>query len=71
MNNLSVSLLSQGKLKEVSVLRHCLSFHSDLFLFKGIEVLEKALKSSPASVVIAEPFLFNLCECASSSCGLG
>ncbi|KAE9396866.1 hypothetical protein BT96DRAFT_977219 [Gymnopus androsaceus JB14] len=42
VNNLSVALLSQGKLKE------------------GIEVLEKALKSSPSSVVVAEPFLFNL-----------
>ncbi|KAJ3866832.1 hypothetical protein EV359DRAFT_71580 [Lentinula novae-zelandiae] len=42
VNNLSVSLLSQGRLKE------------------GIEVLEKALEASPASVVVAEPFLFNL-----------
>ncbi|KAF9073279.1 hypothetical protein BDP27DRAFT_1319146 [Rhodocollybia butyracea] len=42
VNNLSVTLLSQGKLKE------------------GIETLEKALKASPASVVVAEPFLFNL-----------
>ncbi|KAL0575186.1 hypothetical protein V5O48_006780 [Marasmius crinis-equi] len=42
VNNLSVALLSQGKLKE------------------SIEVLEKALKASPSSVVVAEPFLFNL-----------
>ncbi|KJA28064.1 hypothetical protein HYPSUDRAFT_62454 [Hypholoma sublateritium FD-334 SS-4] len=42
VNNLSVALLSQGKLKE------------------GIKVLEKALHDSPASVVVAEPFLFNL-----------
>ncbi|KAF9266892.1 hypothetical protein L218DRAFT_1066581 [Marasmius fiardii PR-910] len=42
VNNLSVSLLAQGKLKE------------------GIEVLEKALRTSPSSVVVAEPFLFNL-----------
>ncbi|KAH6915927.1 hypothetical protein BKA70DRAFT_1254199 [Coprinopsis sp. MPI-PUGE-AT-0042] len=42
VNNLSVALLGQGKLKE------------------GIEVLESALKSSPSSVVVAEPFLFNL-----------
>ncbi|KAG7093631.1 hypothetical protein E1B28_007295 [Marasmius oreades] len=42
MNNLSVTLLAQGKLKE------------------GIEVLERALKTSPSSVVGAEPFLFNL-----------
>lgn len=44
MNNLSVTLLSQGQLKE------------------AIDVLETALKTSPSSVVIAEPFLFNLCE---------
>jgi trafficking protein particle complex subunit 12 len=44
VNNLSVALLSEGKLKE------------------GIEALEKALKTSPSSVVVAEPFLFNLCE---------
>jgi len=42
VNNLSVALLSQGKLKE------------------GIAVLESALRSSPSSVVVAEPFLFNL-----------
>jgi trafficking protein particle complex subunit 12 len=44
VNNLSVALLGQGKLKE------------------AIEVLESALKASPSSVVVAEPFLFNLCE---------
>ncbi|KAG6833005.1 hypothetical protein H0H87_012591 [Tephrocybe sp. NHM501043] len=43
VNNLSVSLLGQGKLKE-----------------QGIDVLETALKASPSSVVVAEPFLFNL-----------
>ncbi|KAK7061051.1 hypothetical protein VNI00_000786 [Paramarasmius palmivorus] len=42
VNNLSVALLSQGRLKE------------------GIDVLEKALRSSPSTVVVAEPFLFNL-----------
>jgi len=42
VNNLSVALLSQGKLKD------------------GIEVLEKGLKSSPSSLVVVEPFLFNL-----------
>ncbi|EGN96815.1 hypothetical protein SERLA73DRAFT_184996 [Serpula lacrymans var. lacrymans S7.3] len=41
-NNLSVALLSQGKIKE------------------GIEILEAALASSPSTVVVAEPFLFNL-----------
>ncbi|KAG5641891.1 hypothetical protein DXG03_003999 [Asterophora parasitica] len=42
VNNLSVALLSQGKLRE------------------GTEVLEAALQASPSSVVVAEPFLFNL-----------
>ncbi|KAH7926041.1 hypothetical protein BV22DRAFT_1128532 [Leucogyrophana mollusca] len=42
LNNLSVALLSQGKLKE------------------SIEVLETALNTSPATVVVAEPYLFNL-----------
>ncbi|KAK0489183.1 hypothetical protein IW261DRAFT_1548087 [Armillaria novae-zelandiae] len=42
VNNLAVTLLGQGQLKE------------------GIEVLENALKTSPSSVVVAEPFLFNL-----------
>ncbi|KXN87417.1 Trafficking protein particle complex subunit 12 [Leucoagaricus sp. SymC.cos] len=42
VNDLSVTLLSQGKLKE------------------AIEVLEKALSSSPSTVVVAEPILFNL-----------
>ncbi|CAK5267692.1 unnamed protein product [Mycena citricolor] len=42
VNNLCVTLLAQGKLKE------------------GIAVMESALNTSPSSVVIAEPFLFNL-----------
>ncbi|GLB41938.1 putative regulation of kinetochore assembly [Lyophyllum shimeji] len=42
VNNLSVALLSQGKLKE------------------GIDALEAALRASPSSVVVAEPFLYNL-----------
>ncbi|KZP25536.1 hypothetical protein FIBSPDRAFT_909472 [Athelia psychrophila] len=42
LNNLSVSLLGQGKLKE------------------GITILESALKTSPATVVVAEAYLFNL-----------
>ncbi|KAG6821423.1 hypothetical protein H0H93_010147 [Arthromyces matolae] len=42
VNNLSVALLGQGKVRE------------------GIEALETALKTSPSSVVVAEPFLFNL-----------
>ncbi|KAL0953818.1 hypothetical protein HGRIS_004998 [Hohenbuehelia grisea] len=42
VNNLSVALLSQGKLKE------------------AIAVSEKALHEAPSSVVVTEPFLFNL-----------
>jgi len=42
INNLSVALLSRGKVKE------------------GIDILEMALKTSPSTVVVAEPFLFNL-----------
>lgn len=30
-------------------------------MVKGIAILEDALHTSPASVVVAEPFLFNLC----------
>lgn len=37
---------------------------------KGIEALETALKASPASVVVAEPFLFNLCEFMNKSVSL-
>ncbi|KAG8221016.1 hypothetical protein J3R82DRAFT_2525 [Butyriboletus roseoflavus] len=42
INNLAVTLLCQGRIKE------------------GIDLLEAALKMSPSSVVVAEPFLFNL-----------
>jgi len=30
---------------------------------QGIELLESAVHESPASVLVAEPFIFNLCEC--------
>ena len=30
--------------------------------FQGIDVLEKSLKASPSSLVVVEPFLFNLCK---------
>ena len=33
----------------------------DRTAIKGIAILESALKTSPATVVVAEPFLFNLC----------
>jgi hypothetical protein len=33
---------------------------------EAIEVLESALNASPSSVVVAEPFLFNLCKCSFS-----
>ncbi|KAF9224009.1 hypothetical protein BS17DRAFT_780349 [Gyrodon lividus] len=42
VNNLAVTLLSQGRIKE------------------GIDLLESALKASPSTVAVAEPFLFNL-----------
>ncbi|KAF7794258.1 hypothetical protein EIP86_005391 [Pleurotus ostreatoroseus] len=42
VNNLAVSLLSQGHLKE------------------GIQIMEDALRASPSTIVVAEPFLFNL-----------
>ncbi|KAI0343024.1 hypothetical protein BDW22DRAFT_1393758 [Trametopsis cervina] len=42
VNNLAVTLLSQGHLKE------------------GIQILEDALKASPSTITVAEPFLFNL-----------
>lgn len=29
---------------------------------QAIDVLERALESSPSTVVVAEPFLFNLCK---------
>ncbi|KIM66001.1 hypothetical protein SCLCIDRAFT_111592 [Scleroderma citrinum Foug A] len=41
-NNLAVTLLAQGRVKD------------------GIELLESAVHESPASVLVAEPFIFNL-----------
>ncbi len=32
-------------------------------LKEGIEVLETAFESSPSTLAMAEPFLFNLCTC--------
>ena len=32
---------------------------------QGVEVLEGALRASPATIVTAEPFLFNLCKSTS------
>jgi hypothetical protein len=32
-------------------------------LKEGIEVLEAALETSPSTLAMAEPFLFNLCAC--------
>lgn len=42
MNNLAVTLLAQGKVRD------------------GIGLLEQAMRASPASVLSAEPFIFNL-----------
>ena len=36
--------------------------------FQGIDVLEKSLKASPSSLVVVEPFLFNLCKQALLTC---
>lgn len=41
-NNLAVTLLAQGRVKD------------------GIELLESAVHESPASVLVAEPFIFNI-----------
>ena len=40
----------------------CLLIMFYAFLLQGIDVLEKSLKASPSSLVVVEPFLFNLCE---------
>lgn len=68
MNNLAVALLGQGKLKEVSVIDISLLLLTPYPLLndnsdtkQGIEVLEAALQASPATLTMAEPFLFNLC----------
>jgi hypothetical protein len=39
-----------------------MGFALDLCVIQSIRVLEAALKASPASVVVAEPFLFNIGE---------
>lgn len=67
MNNLAVALLNQGKLREVSntptttpsPVSNWLTIH---VYMQGIEVLENALRTSPATIVTAEPSLFNLCK---------
>lgn len=63
VNNLAVALLGQGKLREVKLAVYYtanrLHVHNSE---QGIDVLETALKASPSSVVVAEPFLFNLCK---------
>ncbi|KAJ7782029.1 hypothetical protein DFH07DRAFT_728648 [Mycena maculata] len=58
-------LLRAGVLEEnpdnyTAVNNMCVALLSQGKLKEGIEVMEKALKASPQSVVIAEPFLFNL-----------
>lgn len=61
VNNLAVVLLSQGALKEVCSLGD-VRFKIADGRTQGIEVLETALRTSPSTIVVAEPFLFNLCE---------
>lgn len=34
---------------------------------QGIQVLEDALRASPSTIVVAEPFLFNLCKVPAST----
>ncbi|KAF8845121.1 hypothetical protein BDN67DRAFT_1007487 [Paxillus ammoniavirescens] len=55
VNNLAVALLSQGRIKEVRLVS--ISTPAPAL---GIDLLESALNSSPSSVTVAEPFLFNL-----------
>jgi trafficking protein particle complex subunit 12 len=65
VNDLSVSLLGQGRLKEVCISAyHIVAQYVSVecgITIQGIEILETALATSPSSVVVAEPFLFNLC----------
>jgi len=58
-----VTLLNQGKAKEVISIIFVLLLLGLLLISKAIEVLESALQASPSTVVVAEPFLFNLCMC--------
>ena len=63
VNNLAVALLNQGRLQEVDSTLQTQVPHRTNYVphLKGIEVLENALRTSPATIVTAEPFLFNLC----------
>ena len=68
VNNLAVALLNQGRLREVSIYPFLICrIWSSWCLTQGIETLENALRASPATIVTAEPFLFNLCECRSEN----
>lgn len=40
---------------------------ASLTVRQGIDLLEAAMNTSPSSVVVAEPFLFNLCTCLLSA----
>jgi hypothetical protein len=62
INNLAVALLNQGKLKEVSTNSDIPCTGHLMHTAQSIEMLETALKASPSSVVVVEPFLFNLCK---------
>ncbi len=63
VNNLAVALLNQGRLQEVSGRDAALASQgSSCIAGQAIKLLEDALRTSPATIVTAEPFLFNLCE---------
>ncbi|KAJ6619835.1 hypothetical protein B0H10DRAFT_2163687 [Mycena sp. CBHHK59/15] len=54
------NVLEQNPDNYIAVNNLCVALLSQGKLNEGIEVMEKALMASPESVVIAEPFLFNL-----------
>ncbi|KAJ7281467.1 hypothetical protein C8J57DRAFT_1297707 [Mycena rebaudengoi] len=57
---LKSNLLAENPDNHVAVNNLCVALLSQGKLKEGIDVMELALNSSPQSVVIAEPFLFNL-----------
>ncbi|KAF7309842.1 Tetratricopeptide repeat protein 15-like [Mycena indigotica] len=52
--------LQQGPERFVAVNNRCVALLSQGKVQEGIAIMERALKESPESVVVAEPFLFNL-----------
>ena len=64
VNNLAVVLLNQGRLQEVRLSFFGGEAWASCSVSQAIELLETALRTSPATIVTAEPFLFNICELA-------